>query len=132
MFGAPFTPPGTQQLQQYGREDRVAIPLPFTLLDAQDHPLTVDVRGGEVAYFTGTQPGTVGHAQGRPVLEAAGALQQVGDFIDIQHLRYFAGLVYVAHILHGLGAVECHVEEEPQAGDGGVRRDTGRAILDHV
>ena len=40
-------PPGTQDLKQFGRQHRVAIFLPFALLDPDDHAFAVDGGRGE-------------------------------------------------------------------------------------
>lgn len=42
-LGSRVAPPGTQSLEQDRRKQRVAVLLPFPFLDAQEHPLAVNI-----------------------------------------------------------------------------------------
>src|SRR5207248_8109558 len=65
----------------------------FALLDADDHPLAVDVGDLERDHLSGAQAGAIGYAQRRLVLEPGCRIEQPRHFLGAQHHRQLARLV---------------------------------------
>jgi hypothetical protein len=122
-LGTGHAPPSAQPLEQHRREHGIAIPAPLALLDAQGHALAVDVTDLEAHHLARAQPGTVGHRQGRLVLEVTGPGDQAGDLIQAQYHRQGTGHPDRAQLLRQRGTVEGDLEEELEAGEGGVQHD---------
>lgn len=57
----PDLPPLTQEGEEIGRQDRIAIPAPFPLFDPDQHALTIDVVDFEHRHLSGTQTHTIGN-----------------------------------------------------------------------
>ena len=91
-------PPGTQQLEQGGREHRITVTLAFALFDMNDHPFAIDVSHAEVNHFAGPQACTVGHAQGSLIFEIASGLQEPSDLLQAQDNRYLARFVHMTQL----------------------------------
>ncbi|MNR16317.1 hypothetical protein D3C85_1329140 [compost metagenome] len=66
------------------------------------------------------------------VLEVRGRCDQARGFVAAEHHRQLLRHMYVAHPLDQFAAIERDVEEELQAGDGGVERDRRDAPVDQV
>src|ERR1700747_99923 len=66
---ARHAPPFVQYLEQDGRENDVPILLALALLDADDHPVTIDIVELERYDLRGSQAGGISQAQDRPVLD---------------------------------------------------------------
>src|SRR5205814_8580480 len=62
-------PPFVQYLEQDGRENDVPILLALALLDADDHPVTIDIGELERYDLRGSQAGGISQAQDRPMLD---------------------------------------------------------------
>src|SRR6201984_1317109 len=62
-------PPFVQYLEQDGLENDVPILLALALLDADDHPVTIDIGELERYDLRGSQAGGISQAQDRPVLD---------------------------------------------------------------
>jgi len=77
-------PPGTQDLKQFRRQHRVAIFLPFALLDPDDHAFAVDGGRGEGDGLRDAQPGGIARGQDDAMLSALDAVQKVKDFLGAQ------------------------------------------------
>jgi hypothetical protein len=112
--------PIAQKFEQHRGKHRVAILAAFALLDAQHHALGVDIGYLQRDDLGNTQPRTVGDTQRRLVLDARRCLQKARNLLGAQHHRYLARLVHERQVLGKLGAIERHIEEEPQRRDGGV------------
>jgi hypothetical protein len=76
-----------QHVEELRREDDIAIPLAFPLLDADDHPTTVDVGGSEVDGFRDAEAGGRAGRHDGPVLGGRDAVEHPGDFLGAEHDR---------------------------------------------
>ena len=56
VLRAAHPPPVAQNRQQLRREHHVAVPLPFPLDDAEDHPLAINRRHGQASVDTQIRP----------------------------------------------------------------------------
>jgi hypothetical protein len=125
-------PPGAQQVEQMGGEHDVAVLASLALLNADQHPLAVDVADLQAGGLGGAQPGAVGDAQRRPILQPGGRPQQPRHLVRAQHHRQPLRLAKERHLLDHLAPAERHLVEEPQGRDGGVdagdRRAAGRQV----
>ena len=94
-------PPGTQDLKQFGRQHRVAIFLPFALLDPNDHAFAVDGGRGKGDGLGDTEPGGIARGQDDAMLSAPDAVQKVKDLLrakdDGQPLRLLWGGNHLIH-----------------------------------
>jgi hypothetical protein len=89
------------------------------LFDAQDHALAVDALTLR-ATTSLAQPRAVRDRERDLVLQIAGSDDQAGDFLPAQDDRHGAWQANRLHLGHQLGMIERDVEEELQAGDGGI------------
>jgi hypothetical protein len=78
------------------RQEGVAIFLTFTLLDANQHTLGVDVYRPQMPDFRQPQTRGVGRHEEHTVLEITGGLEQTHQFCPAVHLRQLPG-VLAAH-----------------------------------
>jgi len=70
------TPPRAQPLEQYRRQQCVAVLLTLALLDAQEHPLAVNVADLQGNDFADAKSRTIRDRQRRAVFERTGALDE--------------------------------------------------------
>ena len=101
-----------------GREHHVAVLAALALLDADDHPLAVDVGDLERDDLGGAQARAVGHAQRCLVLEPRRRVEQPRHLLRAQHHRQLARLVDERRMFDDLVALEGDPEKEPQRRDG--------------
>jgi hypothetical protein len=105
---------------------------PQAPLDADHHPLTVDIVDLQRHHLRGAQPGAVGHRQGRLVLQPRGRLQKPLDLLATEHGRQLTRLVHMAHLGHQLAAPEGDIEEELQCRDRRVQASALNPALDQI
>ncbi len=73
-FLRPHLPPvSAQHLQKLGREHDIAVLPPFTLLNTDDHPLSVDGDRFQVNGLSDPQASGITGRQDRPVLDVRNA-----------------------------------------------------------
>ena len=87
VFGSLHSPPGTQDLQESGREHRVAIFLAFALLHLDDHALAVDGMRRKRDGLGETQPSGITGGQDGAMFCARDAVQEVTDLLWAQDDR---------------------------------------------
>jgi hypothetical protein len=86
-LGGPVLPPvGPEFLQQPGRQEGVAILAPLALLNAEAHPLGVEVAELEPDHLPDPQTGGVGGSEDRPLLAIARGLQHAPDLRGTEDL----------------------------------------------
>ena len=112
--------PVAQKLEQHGGKHRIAILAALALLDAQHHAFGVDIGDLQRDDLGNAQARTIGDTQRRLVLDAWGRLQKARNLLGAQDNRHLARLVHERQVLGEVGAIERHIEEEPQRRDGGV------------
>ena len=81
--------------------------------DAQQHALGVDIADLERNDFGSAQPGAVGGAERRLVLQTGGRLQQQHHFLGAQHRRQPARIAHDGEAAGQVRPVERHREKEP-------------------
>ena len=119
MPGTAQAPPRTQNLEQLRGEHDVAVLLPFPLLDAQHHALTVDGREREVDRLRDAEPGGVARRQDRAMMGGGHMLEELDDFGGTQHDRDALRLPRGRNDrLDRPAFVERDGVEEPKGGDG--------------
>src|SRR5271154_2508758 len=114
------TIPVAQKFEQHRGKHRVAVLAAFALVDAQHHAFGIDIGYLQGDDLGNTKPGTVGDTQRRLVLDARCRLQKARNLLGAQDDRHLARLVHERQVPGKVGAVERHIEEEPQRRDGGV------------
>ena len=128
-LGPAHAPPVAQDLQQLGRQHHVAVLLAFALLDADDHPLAVDVGGLQMNRFRDAQAGGIAGGQDGAMLEVGDAAEELQDFLgteDDGQLLRLLGSGMTSSSAQSL--LERHLVEETQRRDGDVDR-AGRQLL---
>src|SRR2546426_4722354 len=80
-LGSCRPPPGAQQFQQMWRQHHVPVFADLALLDADDHPLAVDVGNLERNHLGGAQTRSIGHAQRRLVLEPRRCIEKLRQLL---------------------------------------------------
>src|SRR6516164_7422751 len=107
-------PPLMQYLKQDGRENDVSILLALALLDADEHPVTIDIGELERYDLRGSQAGGISQAQDRPVLGVRRRGEQPTDLLRAQNNGQAARLAGRDELLGKIVAFQCDLEEEPQ------------------
>jgi len=87
---ARHPPPVAQQLKQLRREHDIAILVTLALLDAQRHPLAVNVEHLQRDDLGHAQACAIGDAERRLVFDAGGGLQKSRHFLGAQYDRRLA------------------------------------------
>jgi hypothetical protein len=99
IYSYNYTPPETasswaflsatipQDLQQSCREHDIAILHSLALFDANDHPLTIDVRGLQVDGFGNARAGSVAAGQDRPMVNGRHAGEKMENFLSAENDR---------------------------------------------
>src|SRR6202049_4405748 len=82
--------PVAQKVEQHRGEHRLAILAALALLDAQHHPLRVDIGDLERNDLGDTQSGAIGDAQRRLVFDARRRLQKARNLLGAQNNRHLA------------------------------------------
>jgi len=82
-------PPGTQDLQQFGRQHRVAILLSFTLLNTQDHALAVNGGWSECDGLRDAQACGIAGGQDSAMFPSPDAAQKLNDFLGAENNGQF-------------------------------------------
>ena len=84
----PFnTPPTPQGFQQFRRQHHVTILLAFTLIDADDHALAIDVGCFQTHCLRDAQAGSVASGQDRAVLRATDTSEKLQGLFGAQYNR---------------------------------------------
>ena len=128
-----FPPPRPEQGEEVGREHRIAVTTALAALDADQHPLAVDVDHLERRHFGNPQPGAISHAQCGAVLEAGCRREQPGDLLGAERRWRLAGIGRTEQLARQVRPIHRGGEEEPQTRDMAVhrrRRHPGLALLD--
>src|SRR2546430_9059301 len=119
-----------QYLKQDGRENDVSILLALALLDADDHPVTIDIGELERYDLRGSQAGGISQAQDRPVLDVRRRGEQPTDLLRAQNNGQAARLAGRDDLLGKIVAFQRDLQEEPQGSGSDVggpyRRPDGR------
>lgn len=110
-------PPGAQQVEQARRQHDIAVLAAFTLFDANDHALAVDIGDLQRDDLVGTQARAIGHAECRLVFEPRCRIEQPRHFLNAQHHRQLARLVDEMGVFDDLVTPQRDLEEEPQSRD---------------
>jgi hypothetical protein len=105
-------PPGAQPLEQQRRQHGIAILAPLALLDAQRHPLAVDVGDLQRYHLARPQAGAMGHRQRRLRLQVARRRDQTCRFLPAQHHRQRPRYPHRLHLRHQLASIERDLEKE--------------------
>ena len=106
--------------------------MPLPLLDAQRHPLTVDVTDLQRHHFARTQSGAIGHRQRRLMLQVVRRRDQAGSLLPTQDHRQLVRNLHRGHLGHQLALIERDLEEELQPRDRGIERHRRGAVIDQV
>ena len=85
-FGTYPAPVLAQLLQEPGRERDVAVLVALALVDAQAHPLRVDIADAQAPELARPKPRGVGRHQQRPVLAVGGDAEQPHQLVVVQEL----------------------------------------------
>ena len=101
--------------QQCLRERSVAVFAAFSATDSKYHPLTVDVRDGQVQGLGKSQPSGVNRHQQGPVFEVVQGSQQAGHLVGAQDHRKFLFLLGKGDVLDGPVFVQADPVEEAQS-----------------
>ena len=92
-FGLVHSPPGAQDFEELWGEHDIAIFLSLTLLDTDDHSLTIDIGNLQADRLRDAQSGGVAGRQDRAMLDAPHTGQKLQNFFlsqdDRQLLRFF-------------------------------------------
>src|SRR4029077_17255421 len=107
-------PPFMQYLKQDGRENDIPILLALALLDADEHPVTIDIGELERYDLRGSQAGGISKAQDRSVLDVRRRGEQPTDLLRAQNNGQAARLAGRDELLGKIVAFQCNFEEEPQ------------------
>ena len=94
LFRTNSSPVVAQNLQQHGRKHHVPIFATFTLLNADDHPDTVDGGSLQADGFRNSQTCRVASRQDHPVFAAADTTEEMDNFFRAQddgQLLWFFG-----------------------------------------
>jgi len=84
VTGFVYPPPGPQDLQLRG-EHYVSILLAFPLVDADDHPLAINVAGFQTYCLRDAQTSRVASRQNCAVFGAVDAAEELQDLLRAQH-----------------------------------------------
>src|SRR4030095_6376485 len=85
LLGLFYVPPFPEDFQQPGREHHVPVFLPFTLVDADDHPLAIDVGRYQTYGLRDSQPSCVADGQDRAMLETQYTVEKAKDFFRAEN-----------------------------------------------
>ena len=126
-LGPGLAPVVPQKIEQIGRQHDLAILPPLALHDMDEHPVAIDIAGGEIANLGGSQTCAVGNAERGAVLEPGPGCyrQKLRNFLGAEHRGQFARLRAELHVSLHLLATTGHREKEAQGGDAGIV-DRGR------
>jgi len=80
----------------------------------------IDVADLEGGHLRDPQPGTIGGAEGRPVLRPGGRLEQPADLLDAEHGRQLARVAHNDEAARQVRPIERHREEEAQCRHGAI------------
>ena len=83
-------------------------------LDPDQHPLAVDIVGFEVRDLRHAQPGAIGYAQRRPVLDTRCRTEQLRHLIDAQHVGELPRTMGQHQPPRQIRPLERHVKQEAQ------------------
>ena len=87
-FLRPHLPPvSAQHLQKLGREHDIAVLPPFTLLNTDDHPLSVDGDRFQVNGLSDPQASGITGRQDRPVLDVRNAAEKMHNLRRAENNR---------------------------------------------
>ncbi len=125
-------PPGAQSLQHQRREDRVAVLPSLRLLDAQHHPLAVDIASLQGNNFAGAKPRPVGQRQGRLHLQIRRRLDQQPHFLETEHHRQPLLHSHPAQLGHHVRPIQRDLIKKLHRRERRVERDRRHARLDQV
>src|ERR1019366_6005823 len=84
---AHLQPVSAQHLQKLGREHDIAVPPPFTLLNTDDHPLSVDGDRFQVNGLADPQASGIAGRQDRPVLDVQNAAEKMHNLRRAENNR---------------------------------------------
>jgi hypothetical protein len=87
FFRADGSPVAEQNLQQHRRQHHVPIFAAFALLDANDHPGTVDGDGLQAHGFRNAQACCVASGQDHPMFAAIDPVEEMHNFLGAQDDR---------------------------------------------
>ena len=99
------------------REHDVAVLAPFALLDADHHPLGIDVADAQVGDLRDAQATRVHRHQQGSVLEVARRLEQGGHLLRAEDLRQLEAHLLVGNVADFPVALEHLAVEEPERAD---------------
>ena len=98
-LGLSPAPVEAQGFQQFGTQGHVAVAAALTLVNADHHPLTVDVTDLETAKFGPSHGGGIqGHEQGG-VIEITCRIDEPGHFLRAEHDRQPSGRFRKGNVL---------------------------------
>src|SRR6476646_8850812 len=106
-------PPFVQYLKQDGRENDIPILLALALLDADEHPVTIDIGELERYDLRGSQAGGISQAQERLVLDVSRRGEPPSDLFRAQNNGQAARLASGDDLLGKIVAPQRDLEEEP-------------------
>ena len=91
----------------------------LALLDADQHPLAVDVANAQSNNLAAAQSGAIGHTQRGLVHEARSrrCLQQTGHILRREHARQLPRIVDAGELVGEIEAAERGLEKEAQSRD---------------
>jgi len=121
--------PVAQQLEQLGREHRMAILAPFALLDPDHHALGVDVGYLQRCHLRHAQARAIGRSERRLVLRPRCCLQKAHHLLGAEDHGDLPRLGDKGQRPGDIGPVDRHVEEEAQRRHRGVDRRRPHAVL---
>ena len=126
-------PVGAELPQKRGREGDVAVLAALARLDAEDHPLAVDVLDAEVECLGDAQAGGVDRLEEGAVLEEPHSRQDPRDLYHAEDHGELLGALGEGEVLDREGPAECLPVEEAQGADGLVEGGPGcPGLLDEV
>src|ERR1700755_2833530 len=109
-------PPFVQYLEQDGRENDIPVLLALALLDADEHPVTIDIGELERYDLRGSQAGGISQAQDRSVLDVRRRGEQPTNLLRAQNNGQAARLAGRDELLGKIVAPQRDLEEEAQGG----------------
>ena len=119
-----------QQFEQTRRKHHVAVLAAFALLDADEHPLAVDVGDLERDDLGGAQARAIGHAQRRLVLEPGRRIEQPRHLLWLSTTGSLRGSRMNVVCVDDVVPPKRDPEEEPQRRHGVIENGRLRAVLD--
>jgi hypothetical protein len=108
-------------------EQCVAVLAPLALLDAQEHPFTVDVGDLQLHHLADPQAGRIGRHQQGAVATVLGGGEQARHVLAAEHVGLSLRLLRRGNEELPAPAVEGHLIEKPQSRDD--RRETAQGEL---